>query len=391
MVTPPIGRRAFTLIELLVVIAIIAVLIGLLLPAVQAAREAARRIQCTNTLKQIGLATHNYISQTNAFPAQTIQNSTNPAGGGPLWAWEPTWAAAILPMMEQQPLYNAINFSLPMDEIGFVTPVATGGTANSTAGLTTILAFLCPSESLIHPVSWAANQLAQCSYAGNYGGPGMITSCNGIIVPSKGDEFVSSPNVGPVSLAALTDGTSNTAMFSEKLIGYGGSLDGLAGNYVSPAVAGTAAAKRALFQISSVAPTPDQGAAGVAVAQQLVAACQSIPGGTAPSEDSGSGGQWLYTQGYDTVSVSYMHFMTPNSYSCTGAESGWFGTQGNFTSDSSGGGWLGAVTATSNHPGGVNVGFGDGSVKFMKNTVSYPTWWALGTRNGGEVISSDSY
>lgn len=83
--------------------------------------------------------------------------------------------------------------------------------------------------------------------------------------------------------------------------------------------------------------------------------------------------------------------MTPNSYSCTGAESGWFGAQGNFTSDGSGGGWLGATTATSNHPGGVNVGFGDGSVKFIKDSISSQTWWALGTRNWGEVVSSDSY
>jgi prepilin-type processing-associated H-X9-DG protein len=83
--------------------------------------------------------------------------------------------------------------------------------------------------------------------------------------------------------------------------------------------------------------------------------------------------------------------MTPNSYSCTGAESGWFGAQGNFTSDSSGGGWLGASTATSGHPGGVNICFGDGSVKFIKDSVGLSTWWALGTRNGGEVISADAY
>ena len=213
---------------------------------------------------------------------------------------------------------------------------------------------------------------AQINYAGNYGGPGMITSCNGIIVPSKGDEFVSSPDLGPVSIAAVTDGTSNTAMFSEHLLGAGNGLDGLTAGYVSPYVAGTPLAKRCLFQVSSVAPKPDQGAAGVAVAQQLVAACRSIPGGTVPAEDAGTGYAWLYTQGYDTMNVSYSHVMTPNTYSCTGAESGFFGAQGNFTSDSSGGGWLGASTATSNHPGGVNVGFGDGSVKFIKDSVSYP-------------------
>src|ERR1700757_4341166 len=99
----PAGGRAFTLIELLVVIAIIAVLIALLLPAVQSAREAARRAQCVNNLKQLGLAVHNYVSQTNVFPNQTLQNTT-------YWAWEPSWAALILPHLEQLPLYNAINF-----------------------------------------------------------------------------------------------------------------------------------------------------------------------------------------------------------------------------------------------------------------------------------------
>jgi prepilin-type processing-associated H-X9-DG protein len=277
-----------------------------------------------------------------------------------------------------------------MLEIGFVTPVATGGTANSTAGLATILSLLCPSESLSHPISFGGDW-AQSNYAGNYGGPGMITSCNGIIVPSKGDQFVSSPNLGPVSIAAVVDGTSNTAMFSEHLLGAGNGLDGLTPGYVSPYVAGTLLAKRCLFQVSSVSPLPDKGAAGLAVAQQLVSACKSIPGGTVPTEDSGTGYAWLYTQGYDTLNLSYSHVMTPNSYSCTGAESGFFGGQGNFTSDSSGGGWLGASTATSNHPGGINVGMGDGSVKFIKDSVSIQAWWGLGTRNQGEIVSSDSY
>jgi prepilin-type N-terminal cleavage/methylation domain-containing protein/prepilin-type processing-associated H-X9-DG protein len=377
------NRRGFTLIELLVVIAIIAVLIALLLPAVQSAREAARRAQCTNNLKQLGLAAHNYISINNVYPSQSIQNTTT-------WSWEPSWVAAILPMMEQTPMYNAINFNLPMLEIGFVTPVATGGTANSTAGLATILSLLCPSESLNHPISFGGDW-AQSNYAGNYGGPGMITSCNGIIIPSKGDQFVSSPNLGPVSIAAVVDGTSNTAMFSEHLLGAGNGLDGLTPGYVSPYVAGTLLAKRCLFQVSSVSPLPDKGGAGLAVAQQLVSACKSIPGGTVPTEDSGTGYAWLYTQGYDSLNLSYSHVMTPNSYSCTGAESGFFGGQGNFTSDSSAGGWLGASSATSNHPGGINVGMGDGSVKFIKDSVSIQAWWGLGTRNQGEIVSSDSY
>src|SRR5262245_65710863 len=102
-------RRGFTLIELLVVIAIIAVLIALLLPAVQSAREAARRAQCVNNLKQLGLAVHNYIAQTDAFPSMVIQNTQ-------AWAWNTPWTALILPQLEQQPMYNAINFNVAMLE-----------------------------------------------------------------------------------------------------------------------------------------------------------------------------------------------------------------------------------------------------------------------------------
>src|SRR5882757_3742434 len=104
--------RGFTLIELLVVIAIIAVLIALLLPAVQAAREAARRAQCTNNLKQLGLAVHNYLSQQNTFPPLmgNISAANNITGADPNGvSWPLDWTASLLPQLEQQPLYNALN------------------------------------------------------------------------------------------------------------------------------------------------------------------------------------------------------------------------------------------------------------------------------------------
>ena len=373
--------RGFTLIELLVVIAIIAILIALLLPAVQAAREAARRAQCLNNLKQMGLAAHNYISTHNVYPSQTINNT-----GG--WSWEPTWIAATLPNLEQNAVYNAINFNLPMLELGFLTSSTAGGLANSTAGLSQLANMYCPSESLKHSALFTGNW-GGTNYAGNYGGPGSIASASGIIVPSKGDTFVPSNNLGPISLASVTDGSSNTAMYSEHLLGYADlANDNLA---TSPAVAGTALGKRATFQINSIQPKPDLGPPGAAVALQLMAACNSIPGGTAPVGDGSFGASWLYSQGFDTLDVSYTHLNTPNKLTCIGAESGFFGAQGNFSSDGSGGGYTAASTATSNHPGGINVCMGDGSVRFIKDTISYATWWALGSRNGGEVTSSDQY
>jgi prepilin-type N-terminal cleavage/methylation domain-containing protein/prepilin-type processing-associated H-X9-DG protein len=370
---PPRPRRGFTLIELLVVIAIIAVLIALLLPAVQAAREAARRAQCVNNLKQLGLAVHNYIAQNNVFPSQTLQNTT-------YWAWEPSWAAAMLPMLEQQPLYNAINFSVPMLDLGQFTGASFP--QNTTAGLTFLPTFICPSESLIHQAGAQLVEYAQTNYAGNYGGPAMLTSCNGLIVPGKGDLYVKTPGTGSISIAAVTDGTSNTAMFSEHLLGFGSGLDDPS---KSPAVAGSNLAKRALFQIPSLTLTADAG--DMATLQKFVAGCRSIPGGTAPVEDATNGANWIMAQGYDTASVSYTHVMTPNSYSCIGAEIGW----PTFLSDAAQGGYGAAITACSNHPGGVNVGMGDGRVQFIKDSVSFPTWWALGSRNLGEVISADSY
>jgi prepilin-type N-terminal cleavage/methylation domain-containing protein/prepilin-type processing-associated H-X9-DG protein len=373
---PPLkcARRGFTLIELLVVIAIIAVLIALLLPAVQSAREAARRAQCVNNLKQLGLAVHNYASANNVFPNQTLQNTT-------YWAWEPSWAAFLLPNLEQGPLYNAINFSVPMLDLGPFTGVSFP--QNTTAGLTFLPTFICPSESIVHPASFTGVEYAQTSYAGNYGGPAMMTSCNGLIVPGKGDIYVKTNGTGTLSLATCTDGLSNTALFSEHLLGYGTGLDNPA---TSPAVAGSNLAKRAMFQLSAVTLDADNG--DLATLQKFVAACKSIPGGTEPSEDATNGANWIMSQGYDTVSVSYTHVMPPNSYSCTGNQSGGWPT---FLSDGSQGGYAAASTASSNHPSGVNVGFGDGSVKFLKDSVSLQTWWALGTRNLGEVISSDQY
>lgn len=390
MANPKRERRAFTLIELLVVIAIIAVLIALLLPAVQAAREAARRLQCVNSLKQLGLAVHNYISQNNVFPAQTIQNSTNPASGQPLWAWEPTWAAAILPMMEQQPLYNAINYQLPMLDIGDFT--GSPYPQNTTVALTFMPQYICPSDGTVHRAFYNgfsgdlhldSGEFAQTSYAGNYGGPAMISSVNGLIIPAKGDIWLNLPNQGSISFASVTDGTSNTALFSEHLLAHGGTI--INDPSASQAVAGSPLARRALFQINSINLTAD--ANDMATLQAFYHACKSIPGGTPPSEDTTFGAMWLMAQGYDTVTVSYTHVMPPNHYSCVGAEAGWPG----FLSDGARGGYGAASTANSNHPGGVNVCLGDGSVKFVKNTVSPQTWWALGSRNLGEVISADQY
>jgi len=234
----------FTLIELLVVIAIIAVLIALLLPAVQSAREAARRAQCVNNLKQLGLAVHNYITRQDVLPAHTLDNSQT-------WGWFAPWTALILPDIEQMPLYNALNFNLPMLEIGFISPFYG---ANTTVGLTSISVLFCPSESIQKSPNFTAVEYAMMNYAGNFGGPPMIKSCNGTIVPVQGNlifglmGLLGSPvptGAGPVRIASITDGTSNTALFSEHLLAYGNGVFAVTDPSVTP---GGPNAKRGIFQ-----------------------------------------------------------------------------------------------------------------------------------------------
>ena len=377
----PIGsirpRRGFTLIELLVVIAIIAVLIALLLPAVQSAREAARRAQCVNNLKQLGLAVHNYISVFDVVPASTLDNSAT-------WGWFAPWTAALLPQLEQQPMYNALNFSVPMLEIGFISPFYG---ANTTVGLSQLTTLLCPSESLAKSANFSAVEYAQINYAGNFGGPANIRACNGTIVPVQGSQILGlmglfgSPtpsSAGPVRLAAITDGTSNTTLFSEHLLALG---NGVFATTDPSCVPGSQNGKRGIFQVSMNI-VLDQNSAANALA--FVSACKALPASTLAVTDDAFGAQWLLNMDYTTANNGYSHVMTPNGVSCIGNSV--FGV-----SDTSWGGLGAAITATSNHSGGVNVGMADGSVKFIKNSINLQTWWGLGSRSGGEVISADAY
>lgn len=355
-------RSAFTLIELLVVIFIIGILIALLLPAVQAAREAARRMECTNNLRQLGLAVHGYHDATGVLPSQCLYLAPNCVDG-----WTQGWTLAILPGLEQQPLYDAHNFGLGPDWI-----------ENSTTASTSLSVLLCPSD---YSNTQPDPPQAVLSYHSNLGGPGVFRNWTGTIVPP----FTRCPykpyrtwwtpdsNLGPLGLVSVNDGLSNTALFSEKLIGL--PIDTIA-------TVGSVNAKRALFVPAAAIPNTMDLAQTMAFLQ----ACRSLPGSETSSVDSSSypsGGRWTYSFPWHISNNAYTHYNTPNGLSCrsmsTPNDNVW------------GGGQTGIITATSGHPGGVNVCFSDGSVRFIEDTIDVRTWWAIGTRNQGEIIAGDAY
>jgi len=239
--------RGFTLIELLVVIAIIAVLIALLLPAVQAAREAARRAQCVNNMKQLGLACHNYNSTNNIFPANLY---LHPAYTTNTYTWNnSSWLVFLLPYMEQSALYSSVNFNFawgPNNIGGGYAKIV--GQQNSTVRVTVINALLCPSDNSASVDNNNADEIgnnpaAGTSYVGNLGDnclacgapAGVVTFCasqgyncrgNQLGDPS-GVSIPPSPGTGSgifwredggVSLADITDGTSNTFLIGEQLM-----------------------------------------------------------------------------------------------------------------------------------------------------------------------------
>jgi len=306
-------RRAFTLIELLVVIAIIAVLIALLLPAVQQAREAARRTQCKNNLKQLGIALHSYHDSSRCFPFGQLDSTSGYSG-----------ISQMLPFLDQVNVYSLINFSLPYNNA-----------ANNTALMTTIPMLRCPSDT--------SGNLSSVGGATNY-------------LANKGSNVIwqdaTGPNVGmpeqngvlyyrsSVKMSDITDGSSNTAAFSERVLADGN-------NGVSSPL------EDVFFSPASPA-TPDE-AVSICNALDTTNLANQFP--------LFMGAPWIHGQ------HCYLHVNVPNSRSC-----GFFVAL------------RASMPPSSRHTGGVHVLLADGSTRFVSQNINLAIWRGVGTRNGGEVI-----
>jgi prepilin-type N-terminal cleavage/methylation domain-containing protein/prepilin-type processing-associated H-X9-DG protein len=361
MATP--SRRGFTLIELLVVIAIIAVLIALLLPAVQAAREAARRSQCVNNLKQIGLGIHNYHEVNGCFPMGSGNPTMGPNGNpAPLAKQGLSSLAAILPQLGETPIYNAINFSFGMADNTSYPAFQ----VNQTAQKAQIKEYLCPSDPN------AFTSLDTSTNTGN----NSYYACIGATTDTYANAGDSGPNWATVPYTGLfahqqakairdaLDGTSNSIAYAEAIVGSTseqkrGKLIGLTSVNIP-----TAAIQFNVF-------TNPAG-----VLSGIQACTTAWKGGNSP--DIQRGDSWMHGSMAMTL---FNAVVTPN-----GETNGW-----TYCSQTGSGSASRFSNSDSFHPGGVNVLMADGHVQFIKDAINQRTWWALGTIAGGEVISSDSF
>jgi prepilin-type N-terminal cleavage/methylation domain-containing protein/prepilin-type processing-associated H-X9-DG protein len=339
-------RDGFTLIELLVVIAIIAVLIALLLPAVQAAREAARRIQCTNNLKQIGLGMLNYESSVGALPKSMVLTGT---GNTTIYLNGWSAQARILPYMEETAMFNAANIGVFKED-----------PANSTIIAMNISVFVCPSE------------ISPQIFIHDYGLSGVTNY--GV---SQGDWFVWGGFNGPQNrsafgpnrsrrLAEFTDGLGQTLMAAE----------------VKVRQSASNCRHTTLTSINNPSNIPSPNADPYTVAPEY------DNGGCITQNQSEFHTEWsdgnAHAAGFTTAWRPNKTIVGRTMYKGLDLDL-------NGRNEEDGGPTFAAITARSYHPGGVNALMGDGSVRFVKSTISGVTWRAMGTVAGGEVVVGDAY
>ena len=317
--------KAFTIVEILVVMAIIGLLVALLLPAVQAARESARKLQCVGNLRQLGIAINNYIQVYDCIP-----NASNSY----------SCASQILPYIEQQSLFNAINFSA-----GFSSSIFNSDGQNLTSADVVLSSLICPSDAKSSYLG-----LGPTNYAFNGGYANQVYEFNGVV----DDQSILRFNPRYITPASVTDGFSQTAAMSEWVVSPQPIVLPLRSPY--DPIATTFNTPRLI--------KPGQ-------FDDFVAACAGlIPN---PSNAfGGKGGVWIGGLFGDSL---MNHDWLPNSHTCLNGNSVDYGS----------------YPASGRHPGGVNTVFLDGHASFISNTVSIAIWRSISTRSGGESISSESF
>ena len=364
-------RWGFTLIELLVVIAIIGVLASLLLPAIQSARESARRMQCQSNIRQIGIALHTYHDIHKSFPNSSVGLDNREGRGGTGFY---SWLAQILPQMEQTNLYRSIDFNLAnSDRTNYAsaadyrdyTVSATHKNAKSMATMVPI--YLCPSEPAQRVISSPMGRVAPGSYVGNIGWPknsslpdgsaktmqqnGVI----GLINPSVDDSW----HRPQTTISSLIDGASNTIAVTERMVANYTPVNGFFGSTYAPV--GVPEAMQSFCGGSETSRRLDR----------WVTYCGSVTHGDSQYSQT-SGHSWM--SGWTFSANHFMSVMPINKRSCHiyGGED-----DGN-----------NLVTPSSYHRGGINVVMADGAVLFLDEAIDLPTWWAIGGSNDGETLLS---
>jgi prepilin-type N-terminal cleavage/methylation domain-containing protein/prepilin-type processing-associated H-X9-DG protein len=332
-------RRAFTLIELLVVMGVIAVLIALLLPALQSARGSVRRLQCVNNMRQLGLAIHNFHGIHNSIvPGRIGKTPTTPRFSG---TPDTPWCVLMLPQIEQQALFDAFNFSL-----GTEGPSAAGFFANSTVMGTMVDQFLCPADSVRTfrmPTSFQVGTrplsdpiLTKGNYAVSWGNTNwqqtaIGTTVNGTTVTTNYLQSAFGHN-GRLHFGSVTDGLSTTVFMAELLQADTNDVRGLLWSTMPGGGS----------FMTRFTPNATQDYLGAAVGGDQINFCTNDPDHKLP---------------------------------CVGG-----------VSDNNG-----FAGARSRHAGGVNTLWGDGSVHFVKNSIDAQIWIAINSIQGGEIVSADAF
>ena len=351
-------RSGFTLVELLVVIAIIGILIGMLLPAVQAIRAAARRTVCANNMRQIALAVHNYESAFQKFPVNQIGPGLSNGSGG-FESGYYSWLVPILPQLEQLNLHQQFDHTINNgDGDGYRV---SAGHPNAAAVSARVATFLCPSDtpnrnnSVIlgsanpYPGSYAGNA-GWPSYASGFAGeratPGKYNGVIPLVHPSSPVAWHAGSELG---FESILDGTSHTALLSERLIQPGNSADEIRDGD----------ARLRSLHILERTETLAQ------IIDQMSSSHAHV------FESAHIGRSW--SSGSPLVAPTYMHVQPPNS------------VIGHYNTSIDEGDFV--ITASSHHARGVNVAMVDGSIHFVSNTVSREVWWAVGGRDDGRTES----